>query len=90
MKGFQYIWLLVVLCLLATAQELFAQAEESKDQEDIAGLRYPVPRQAPLSYQDLVRPVMGDLKNPENMETTIEYDLNSGDYVVRTRIEGLM
>ncbi len=88
MKGFQYIWLLVVLCLLATAQELFAQAEESKDQEDIAGLRYPVPRQAPLSYQDLVRPVMGDLKNPENMETTIEYDLNSGDYVVRTRIGG--
>ncbi|MFA7358989.1 MAG: cell surface protein SprA, partial [Bacteroidales bacterium] len=86
MKGFQYIWLIVVLCLPVTAQGLYAQAEESDGPEDKAGLRYPVPKQAPLSYEDLINPVMGDLKDPENLETTIEYDLNTGDYVLRTRI----
>ncbi|OAV68507.1 cell surface protein SprA [Bacteroidales bacterium Barb6XT] len=48
--------------------------------------RYPVAKTVPEEYQDLVRQPAADLRSPENVKTTVEYDLRTGVYVVRTRI----
>ena len=40
----------------------------------------------PESYEDLVKKSPLDLKNPENVKTTIEYDIKTGTYIVRTQL----
>jgi len=49
--------------------------------------RYPVSRTTPEEYKDdLVKQLPADLRDPENLKTTIEYDIRTGTYVVRTRV----
>ena len=48
--------------------------------------RYPVARTVPLYYRDLTQPMPADLHNPENLKTTIEYDLITGMYIIHTRL----
>ncbi|MCC8133579.1 MAG: cell surface protein SprA [Tannerellaceae bacterium] len=48
--------------------------------------RYPVAKTFPEEYEDIVRQSPADLRDPENVKTTIEYDLKSGAYIIRTRI----
>ncbi|MDO4755811.1 MAG: cell surface protein SprA, partial [Parabacteroides sp.] len=48
--------------------------------------RYPVSKTVPEEYQDIVKQSPADLKTPDNVKTTIEYDLNTGKYVVRTKL----
>ncbi|MCD8193193.1 MAG: cell surface protein SprA, partial [Tannerellaceae bacterium] len=56
-------------------------------QEDsLPPARYPVSKTAPQEYQDMVKQSPADLRDPENVQTIIEYDLKSGSYIVRTRI----
>lgn len=47
-------------------------------------LRYKIPDHLPETAEEAARPVMGDLKMPSNLKTTIEYDPESGDYVLST------
>ncbi len=54
--------------------------------EDSIVPRYPVSKTVPQEYDDLLKHPPADLKAPENIKTTIEYDLNTGIYIVRTRI----
>lgn len=61
--------------------ELLASAEE-----DSIPPRYPVSRTVPQEYNDLIKKSPADLKDPDNIKTTIEYDLRSGTYIVRTRM----
>lgn len=56
------------------------------EQEDSIPPRYPVSKTAPQEYKDLLKQPPADLKNPDNLKTTIEYDLKSGAYIIRTRI----
>ncbi|MDD2436930.1 MAG: cell surface protein SprA [Massilibacteroides sp.] len=56
------------------------------EQEDTIPSRYPVSKTTPQEYDDLRKKSPADLKNPENIKTTIEYDLKSGTYIVRTRL----
>lgn len=49
-------------------------------------LRFPVSRTAPLEYEDIVKQSPADLRDPENVKTSIEYDIRTGSYVVRTKI----
>jgi cell surface protein SprA len=53
---------------------------------DTIPLRYPVSKTTQQEYDDLTRQSPADLRDPENLNTTIEYDLHTGMYVIRTRI----
>lgn len=38
------------------------------------------------TYEDLQKLYPMDLKNPDNVKTVVEYDINTGNYVLRTKI----
>lgn len=59
---------------------------EESLQTDSIGTRYPVSKLTPEEYEDLLKHSPADLKNPENIKTTIEYDLRTGSYIIRTRL----
>jgi len=48
--------------------------------------RFPVAKTVPETYEDIDKQFPADLRNPENVKTTVEYDIRTGHYVVRTRI----
>lgn len=48
--------------------------------------RYPVAKTTPEEYQDIVKQSPADLRDPENVKTTIEYDLKTNTYIVRTKL----
>ena len=48
--------------------------------------RYPVSKTYPDEYEDLLQDSPADLRSPDNVKTTVEYDLKTGTYVVRTLI----
>ena len=54
--------------------------------EDTIPPRYPVAKTSPEEYQDLLKQPPADLRNPENVKTTIEYDLRTNSYIVRTKL----
>ena len=54
--------------------------------EDTIPPRYPVAKTSPEEYQDLLKQSPADLRNPENVKTTIEYDLRTNSYIVRTKL----
>ena len=49
------------------------------------GLHFPINGYAE-STDDLLRPSMGDLRQPDNLKTVIEYDVNTGDYLLVTKL----
>lgn len=48
--------------------------------------RFPVQKTVPEEYEDILKQSPADLRNPENVKTSVEYDIRTGNYVVRTRI----
>lgn len=56
------------------------------EQEDSIPPRYPVAKTTPQEYKDLLKQSPADLKAPDNVKTTIEYDLRTGAYIIRTRL----
>lgn len=48
--------------------------------------RYPVAKTAPEEYEDIQQRSPADLRNPDNVKTSVEYDIRTGVYVIRTRI----
>ena len=48
--------------------------------------RFPVAKTIPEEYEEIGKQSPADLKTPDNVKTTIEYDLKTGTYVVRTRL----
>ncbi|MDR2810702.1 MAG: cell surface protein SprA [Tannerellaceae bacterium] len=55
-------------------------------EEDTLPARFPVAKTVPEEYRDVLRQSPADLRNPENVKTSIEYDLRTGTYLIRTRI----
>lgn len=55
-------------------------------QDTVPVTRYPVSKTVPQDYEDLTKKSPMDLRNPENVKTVVEYDINTGSYVVRTRL----
>ena len=90
-------WIWGLFLLLGTAFPAFSQ-QEAPTEVSISGravsdraqntadkpLRYKIPDQLPQTAEQASRPVMADLKTPSNLKTTIEYDPESGDYVLST------
>lgn len=48
--------------------------------------RFPVSKTVPEEYNDILKQSPADLRDPENVKTTVEYDIRTGNYVIRTRI----
>ncbi|MDR2119481.1 MAG: cell surface protein SprA [Tannerella sp.] len=70
-----------------TASIAFQVSETPPVVEDtIPKTRYPVAKTVPEEYGDLTKKLPADLQDPENIKTTVEYDLHSGMYIVRTRV----
>ena len=67
--------------------ELIDVPTEEMPQDTVkAKSRYPVSKTYPDEYEDLLQNHPADLKSPDNVKTTVEYDLQTGSYVVRTLI----
>ena len=48
--------------------------------------RFPVSKTIPQDLDDLTKNSPADLRDPENLVRTVEYDLHSGMYVIRTKV----
>ena len=86
-RRFKHItWLVITFFCIHSGS--FGQTIESNDTIP----RFPVSRTAPQGYQDLTgktpaSPALpADLRDPENLTRTIEYDLRTGMYIIRTKI----
>lgn len=55
-------------------------------EDTVPKTRFPVSKTSPKDYRDLTQQTPADLKDPENVKTTVEYDIKTGTYVVRTRL----
>ena len=56
------------------------------NQDTIPETRYPVAKTKPEEYEDLNKQSPVDLRDPDNLNTVIEYDIHTGMYIIRTRI----
>ncbi|MDR1344121.1 MAG: cell surface protein SprA [Tannerellaceae bacterium] len=75
-----------IFSLNAYRTEYTVSFPQSGLQEDTVPARYPVAKTMPEEYQDLLMQPPADLRPPENVKTSIEYDLRSGAYIIKTRI----
>ena len=66
---------------MLSQQPLTTTSTASKD----TTTRFPVNNQSIETYDDLNKVYPMDLRNPANVQTVIEYDVNSGNYVIRTK-----
>lgn len=62
------------------------EVEELEMPDDTIPPRYPVAKTTPEAYEDIVRQSPADLHDPDNVRTTIDYDLRTNTYVVRTKL----
>ncbi len=90
-RGFRHIirlvciWSGIVLYILNG--ELTNTATAQTTQKDtLPKNRYPIAKTVPQEYKDLTQQSPADLRNPENLKTTIEYDLHTGMYIIRTKV----
>lgn len=51
--------------------------------------RIPVKKTIPEEYEDLNKNSASDLRDPENLKTEVEYDLNSDSYLFRSKVGDL-
>ena len=76
--------------LTYTAELPDIQLLEGQDMPDgkdtVPATRYPVSKTVPENFEDLSKRSPMDLRDPENVKTAVEYDINTGRYVVRTRL----
>ncbi|RHJ86588.1 cell surface protein SprA [Parabacteroides sp. AM08-6] len=54
--------------------------------DTVSVTRYPVAKTVPEGYKDMLEQSPVDLKTPDNVKTTIEYDTRTGTYVVRSKL----
>jgi cell surface protein SprA len=55
-------------------------------EDTVPPARYPVAKTMPEDYGDVLKEVPADLNEPENVKTSVEYDINSGTYLFRTKV----
>ncbi|MDR1644290.1 MAG: cell surface protein SprA [Tannerellaceae bacterium] len=90
----RYIILIAAVALTAGLFSLYAvrpaysalRPTSGIQEEDTVPARFPVAKTQPEGYEDFLQQPPADLNNPDNVQTTIEYDIRSGAYFIRTRI----
>lgn len=90
----------IFLSLLFTLSGVFSLYSEGsskvKQQEKIAskdsikksegGLKYPITQTVPETYDEALKTSAVDLKDPQNIRTIIDYDPESGQYLMKTQL----
>ncbi len=72
---------------LLEEEEIAEVSQEIHPQDpDTIPPRYPVSKTVPEEYKDILKKSPADLRDPENVKTTIDYDLRTGTYIIRTKI----
>lgn len=71
---------------IALEQVVQTPQKTSASSKNDTAVRFPVNNQVVESYDDLNKVYPMDLKNPENVKTVVEYDANTGNYVIRTKV----
>jgi len=66
--------------------ELTVSRSNALEEDTIGKPRIPVKKTVPLEYDDLKFHSVSDLRDPENLKTEVEYDLNTGDYLIRSKL----
>ena len=66
--------------------QLLEEQDFPDGKDTVPATRYPVSKTIPEGYEDLGKKLPMDLRDPENVKTVVEYDINTGRYVVRTRL----
>lgn len=66
--------------------QLLDRQDMPNGKDTVPTTRYPVSKTVPQDYEDLTKKSPMDLRDPENVKTTVEYDLKTGSYIVRTRL----
>ena len=99
-KGFKHIIALVVLLfgissyMLKSDATIFSESLAKPDQpqilqDTVPETRYPVAKTKPEEYEDLNKQSPVDLRDPDNLQIIIEYDIHTGMYIIRTKIGDL-
>lgn len=80
-----YVWLGLSICTLGHgfAQQTTTQAAPN---DTLPKSRYPISKTVPQEYKELTRQSPADLRDPENLKTSVEYDLHTGIYIIRTKV----
>jgi len=84
---------LICVCSLYTAASPKMMPKAASAQKDSigrteVGLKYPVSQTAPKTLEESSKRSVADLSDPENIRTVIDYDTQSGNYVIRTKLGG--
>lgn len=99
-KGVKYITITIIVCIsgifASNAGDLNAytdaphfnipEQENFLPEDTVVKLRTPVKKTIPEEYEDLNKNSASDLRDPENLKTIVEYDLNSDSYIIRSKV----
>ena len=94
-RGAKYIVIIIVcisgiFALHAGYPALYAggmfEPENLMPDDTVVKPRIPVRKTVPEEYEDLNAGSASDLRDPENLKTGVEYDLNSGTYLIRSKV----
>ncbi|VBB45701.1 conserved exported hypothetical protein [uncultured Paludibacter sp.] len=66
--------------------EMPAPQDKTVAAEKDSTTRFPVDNKTTTTYEDLDKQYPMDLKDPENVKTVIEYDVKTGNYILRTKV----
>ena len=61
-------------------------ADYAMQEDTVTTSRSPVKKTVPEGYEDLNHNAAADLRDPENLKTEVEYDLKTGDYLLRSKV----
>ncbi|MDD4921937.1 MAG: cell surface protein SprA, partial [Bacteroidales bacterium] len=67
-------------------KQLLVHTPKDGTQKLEAKAKYPIARTVPQTVEETTRKSVADLKTPQNIRTVIEYDTESGDYLMKTKL----
>ncbi len=70
---------------VVSSYQTIQQAPQPKIENDTV-LKFPVKKTASDEYSELNRVYPMDLRSPDNIKTVVEYDIISGNYIIRTML----
>lgn len=73
----------------SNAKKIVPYGTGRTEEPDTVQTHFPVAKTSPNEYEDLKKENPVDLKNPDNIKTTIEYDVKTNRYILRTKVGDL-
>ena len=76
------------ICMFSAVAVMAEDSVKNSFSEENTELRYPISRQNAQTLQERETPTPIDLRDPDNVKSEVEYDPATGQYVLRTQING--